>query len=132
MEENTLELVQASLAIREDINRLFLPTKQSNPNAEKPVLNPDNKSDAVSQGEVAGSRLPSISQDDCKPDNAANNGSRVVIESELEKESRPDARGSDIEMGETRTDAELDENIDRSDIGVVVLDDKTQYREDSC
>lgn len=113
-----MELVQTSLAggpaeviltknllpletICGDINRILSPTKQNIPTGEMPTLNPDNR-----------------------PDDAVNNGSKgVVIESEPQKESRPETTGSDTKMGETGNDAELDENVDTPDAGVVVLDD---------
>lgn len=91
--------------ISEDIIKILSPT------AEKPTLNTDNKS----EGELVGS-LP---QDDLKPDNAVNNGSKevdVVIDSEPEsKES------DDVEMA--KDDADLDDNMAKSGPSVVVLDD---------
>ncbi|XP_054798276.1 CHD3-type chromatin-remodeling factor PICKLE isoform X2 [Prosopis cineraria] len=144
----------------EDINKILSPTKQDDGTAEMPISSPGVKSEASSESEVVGARLPSKPQDDCKPDNAVNHeGKDVVIGPDNGKESynrwpstpqdecRPDnavnnegkdlvtgsdlgkeesgseTRGGDIEMVDASNDAELDENMDKSDPGVVVLDE---------
>ena len=150
VEENPVDLVRTSLArepaevnvaknfpaletICENINRILTPTQQDQTAAEKSTLNTANKSEATSPGEALGTPIP---QDDCKPDNSVDNDSKdMEIELEPEKESctnlerennqtpsLPEKKESDTEMDETKND-ELNENTQKSDAGVIVLDD---------
>ncbi|KAI4337260.1 hypothetical protein L6164_015699 [Bauhinia variegata] len=145
IEENAMESDQTALArepaevkmlnnllpletISKDINRILTPTQQ----------NSENKSEAVTHGDVGGSTFSSIPQDDSKPDNTVDDKSKdVVIESEVKRESSshdhqeqineiptiPETKGSDVEMVEAKNDAELNQNTETSEPGVIVLDD---------
>lgn len=136
VKQNPVDLVQTSLAreqaegnvvnnfppletICDDINRLLTPIQQDQASAEMTVLNSDNKSEATIS-HLEGLPTP---QDHCKPDNSADNESKyMVMESEPEKESGS-LNEEDTEMGETKNDAELNENTEKSGAGIIVLDD---------
>ena len=93
--------------IREGINRILTPVKENPLAAELPTVNLDNKSEALSQNEVAGSTLP------CLP-NAADGASKdALTKSEIPK---------DTEMDETKNDGGINETMEKSDAGVIVLD----------
>ncbi|XP_061365248.1 CHD3-type chromatin-remodeling factor PICKLE isoform X2 [Gastrolobium bilobum] len=123
--------------ICEDINRILKPTQEEQPIAEMPILNSDIKSEDISHDEVLGSKSLPNPQDDCKHDNSADNESKdMVIECEPNKEScsslvneknetpsLPVKKESDTETDESKNDAELNENTQKSDAGVIVLDD---------
>ncbi|KAK7311902.1 hypothetical protein RJT34_10364 [Clitoria ternatea] len=105
VEENPMDLVQTFLArepaepntaknfplletICDDINRILTPT-QENPIADTSILNSDNKSEALSQDEILGSKSLPIPQEDCKHNNSAYRDSKdMLIESEAIKEER--------------------------------------------
>ncbi|XP_027356637.1 CHD3-type chromatin-remodeling factor PICKLE isoform X2 [Abrus precatorius] len=153
VEENPMDLVQTSLTrepaeingvknfppletICEEINRILTPA-QEQPISEMPISNSDNKSEVISHGEVVGSKSLPIPQDDSKRDDSTDNQSKdMIIESELKNESSsslvkeinetpslPEKEESNTEMDETKNDAPLNENPEKSDAGVIVLDD---------
>jgi chromodomain-helicase-DNA-binding protein 4 len=128
VEENPTDLVQASLAresaevntvkkfppletICEDVNRILTPTVEQ-PISETPILNSDNKSEAISHGDET--KDMAIDADPVKE-----SGSSLVIEKETP--SLAEKKESNTEMNES-SNAELDENTPNSDAGVIVLD----------
>ncbi|XP_045804339.1 CHD3-type chromatin-remodeling factor PICKLE isoform X2 [Trifolium pratense] len=128
VEENPTDLVQASLAresaevntvkkfppletICEDINRILTPTVEQ-PISETPILNSDNKSEAISHGDETKDMV--IDSDPVKE-----SGSSVAIEKETP--SLAEKKESNTEMDES-SNAELNENTPNSDAGVAVLD----------
>lgn len=147
-----MDLVQTSLArepaeinvvkkspsletICEDINRILTPTLEQ-PIAETPMLNSENKSEAIPDSEVLGSKSLPTPHDDCKPDSSADDeGKDMVIEPDPIKEScssmvneknetpsLPEEKENNTEVDEAN-DAGLNENIENSDAGVILLDD---------
>ncbi|OIV96461.1 hypothetical protein TanjilG_07853 [Lupinus angustifolius] len=125
VKENPLDLVRTSLereqaegnlvknipslgTICEDINCL-LTLAQDQTTAEMTVSNSDNKAEAA------------IAKGDRKLDNSADNESKyLIIEPKPENESYSSLvqkMGGDAEMGETKNDAELNENTDKSGAG---------------
>lgn len=151
VEANSIKLVQTSSAkelaemdavrnflrietICEDMLRILTPLQPSHPTEEKPSSVPENKPEAAStESEVA------VCQDDCKPISLGSEGKDVVMESELEKESsttdvvkeketpistiETEGKGNDVEMDEATTVSELNEKTEKSDKGVILLDD---------
>ncbi|KAK8465456.1 hypothetical protein PHAVU_009G088700 [Phaseolus vulgaris] len=136
VEENPMDLVQTSLArnpaelhvgknfppletICKDINRILTPTQEQSA-ADIPKSNSDNKSEAMSDGEILVAKSLPKPQDAGKPEDSANNGSKdMIIESEPIKASCsslvkdkneiqtfPDKEKSNTEMDETMTDAQ--------------------------
>ncbi|KAL2346668.1 hypothetical protein Fmac_000668 [Flemingia macrophylla] len=117
----------------EEVNRILKSTQE--PVAEMPTSNSDSKSEAISHDELLRSKSLPIPQDPCKPEDSADNESKdMITESESIKEScsslvkeknetptLPEKEESNAEMDETMTDAELNENPEKSDAGVVVL-----------
>ncbi|KAK4277229.1 hypothetical protein QN277_015253 [Acacia crassicarpa] len=135
-EENTIELAGGPAdvgpmknlppleTVCEDINKILSPSKQDDGTAEMPIPSPGIKAEALLESEVAGSRLPSTPQDDSKPDNAVNKqGKDVATGTDNGKESGSETMGGDVEMGEANNDAELNENMDKPDPRVHVLDE---------
>ncbi|CAJ1973658.1 unnamed protein product [Sphenostylis stenocarpa] len=128
VEENPMDLVQTSLArepadpdvvknfpplvtICEDIYRILTPIQEQRA-ADIPISNLDNKSEAISDGEILGTKSLANHRDAGKPTDSANNENKdMIIESEPIKDKNeattlPEKEKSNTEMDETMADAE--------------------------
>lgn len=99
-EVNAVKKLPSFEIICQDINRILTPT--------------------VEHGEVLGSKSLPTHQNDCKLDSSAEDGTKDMV---TDSDPTPtEKKEGVIEMDES-SDAELNENAQNSDAGVIVLDE---------